>query len=169
MDKTIPSRKRYKVRWRLQLHGSVHRRGLEWMAMRNLWPKLPMQLPNPTSSHTARPLLALDWQPFLPKAAGGRSPKTFSIGFSAGLSPILVKISVKCLNWWELGWRNCHKLWWHFGWRFCYFVSPNIVIFLGNCLKWWELRWRQCHQIWWQFLWRFCHFLFHPYFKSHLA
>ena len=29
----------------------------------------------------------------------GRSPKTFSIGFSAGLSPILVKISVNCLNW----------------------------------------------------------------------
>ena len=29
----------------------------------------------------------------------GRSPKTFSIGFSAGLSPILVKISVHCLNW----------------------------------------------------------------------
>ena len=29
----------------------------------------------------------------------GRSPKTFSIGFSAGLSPILVKISVNCMNW----------------------------------------------------------------------
>ena len=62
----------------------------------------------------------------------GRSPKTFSIGFSAGLSPILVKISVNCLNWWELRWRNCHQIWWHFGWRFCHLLF---------------------HPIWW-FFWR---------------
>ena len=56
----------------------------------------------------------------------GRSPKTFSIGFSAGLSPILVKISVNCLNWWELRWRNCHQIWWHFGWRFCHLLFHPI-------------------------------------------
>ena len=67
-----------------------------------------------------------------PAFIGGRSPKTFSIGFSAGLSPILVKISVNCLNWWELRWRNCHQIWWHFGWRFCHLLF---------------------HPIWW-FFWR---------------
>ena len=63
----------------------------------------------------------------------GRSPKTFSIGFSAGLSPILVKISVICLNWWELRWQNCHQIRWHFGWRFCHFlIHPIWWFFWGT-------------------------------------
>ena len=56
----------------------------------------------------------------------GRSPKTFSIGFSARLSPILVKILVNCINWWELRWQNCHQIWWHFGWRFCHLLFHPI-------------------------------------------
>ena len=69
---------------------------------------------------------SLSWVHQVQAWSWGRSPKTFSIGFSAGLSPILVKISVNCLNWWELRWRNCHQIWWHFGWRFCHLLFHPI-------------------------------------------
>ena len=42
------------------------------------------------------------------------NPKTFSMKFLAGLSPILMKMLANCMNWWASRWWKDHRIWWFF-------------------------------------------------------